>query len=231
MAENISPEERLFNVIQRGKQANPEPEEPGVKKAGGWMAALKRLVPRPGKPSGEAKKAFDWKKIFPATIKFPEPDAAVINKILALVLLVSVIVFVFSVSSRHENAAKIAEAVSKIQASSALGAKKVEPFKDLGYYLGEMQARDIFHPAPRAALPGPRRETSESFKKSAETLKLVGISWSDTPKAMVLSQEEKDGKMYFVTQGQAIGSTGIKVKEIHRNKVIIGDGKEEMELL
>jgi hypothetical protein len=231
MAENISPEERLFNVIQRGKQPAPGSGESGDKKPGLWASLLKRFMP-PGKPQmQEEKKGFDWKKIFPASIKLPELEAAAINKILILALFVTTIFFTKSLLTKQKDATKIADTVSKIHASSSLGMKKVEPFKALNYYLGEIRNRDIFRPAPKGVTTGARREVSDSLKKAAENLKLKGVSWGETPKAMILWQDDKDSKIYFLTEGQEIGTMGIKVKEIYRNKVKIGDDKEEMELL
>ena len=43
-------------------------------------------------------------------------------------------------------------------------------------------------------------------------------------------QIEKDGKVYFLKEGQMIGTTGIEVKSIMKNKVMLGYGDEEMEL-
>ncbi len=231
MAENISPEERLFNVIQRGKQPAAGSGDPGDKKPGGWMAKLKRFFPASRPSSHEGKKSFNWKTIFPASIQLPEIEPGAINKALVAALIISTVFFIHSFLVKQKDASQIAQAVSKISISSSLGLKKEEPLKGLAYYLGEIQNRDIFHPAPKNIVVGVKREASESLKKAAESLKLAGISWGDTPKAMILRQDDKDGKMYFVTQGQPIGQTGIIVQEIHRNKVKISDGKEEMELL
>ena len=77
----------------------------------------------------------------------------------------------------------------------------------------------------------PKIAGQESLKKAAEDLKLQGISWGDRPTAMILWQTDKESKMYFLIKGQSIGSTGIKVKTIYKNRVTIELEGSEMELL
>ena len=95
-----------------------------------------------------------------------------------------------------------------------------------------MRKRDIFRPAPKETEAEEAKPVvSDSLKKGAEDLKLQGIAWGPAPKAMILWQKDKESNMYFLTNGQEIGATGIKVKEIYRDKVMIGNDEEEMELL
>jgi len=44
-------------------------------------------------------------------------------------------------------------------------------------------------------------------------------------------KNEKEDKMYFLGEGQAIGSTGVKVKAILKDKIVISYESAEMELL
>lgn len=57
-------------------------------------------------------------------------------------------------------------------------------------------------------------------------LKLVGILWSDNPQAMI--ENLKEQKTYFVSKGDRIGD--IEIRNILRDKVIVGKGTEEWEL-
>ena len=63
----------------------------------------------------------------------------------------------------------------------------------------------------------------------SKDLKLVGISWGQSPKAMIRSKKEQN--TYFLRQEQIIGITGIEVKTIFKDKVIISYQGEEKELL
>ena len=56
--------------------------------------------------------------------------------------------------------------------------------------------------------------------------KLVGILWSDNPQAMI--EDKKDQKTYFLKSGEKIKE--IMVKEILRDKVVLGSGDREWEL-
>ncbi len=57
-------------------------------------------------------------------------------------------------------------------------------------------------------------------------LKLVGILWSDNPQAMI--ENSKEQKTYFVSKGDRIGD--IEIRNILRDKVIVGKAAEEWEL-
>lgn len=233
MAENISPEERLFKVIQQGKNSAPEEGKSGGKRFGGWLRGLRRLMSSIGRAPSAEKKGFSWKAIVPADFKLPELEPGVINKVLVAALIVVVALAVYLSASKRRDTTMITAAVSKIQTAPVGGKEKITPLKKVGFYLDEIRKRDIFHPAPEKSAVEVKQEVSvsDSLKKASEGLKLQGISWGPMPKAMILWQDDKESNMYFLIKGQAIGSTGIRVKEIHRNKVVIGDDKEEMELL
>lgn len=231
MAENISPEERLFKVIQQGKNSPSDEKGPGERKSGGWLRALKRARSSIGSASPEGKKPFDWKKIIPANLKLPELDPGGLNKVLAAALAVTVALVIYASTSKRQDTMKITDAVSKIQIASVGGKEKIEPLKKLNSYIEEIRRRDIFRPAPKEVQEETKPAVSDTLKKTAESLKLQGISWGPSPKAMILWQNDKESNMYFLMKGQEIGATGVRVKEIQRDKVVIGTDEEEMELL
>jgi len=231
MAENISPEERLFKVIQQEKKAPSEKGKPGDKRPGGWLSRIKRLMPPASVAQPAQKKGFDWKKIVPAHMKLPELEPGVINRALAGILAVIVMLVIYASVSKRQDTTRISDAVSRMQTASAGGKERIEPFKEISYYLGGIRKRDIFRPTPKEAPVEVKQAVSDSLTKTAGDLKLQGIAWGNVPKAMILMQGDKEGRVYFLTKGQTIGSTGVKVKEIYRNKVMIGDDKEDMELL
>jgi hypothetical protein len=231
MAENISPEERLFKVIQQGKGPTPEDGKPGNKKFNEWLRGLKHFMAAAGSAFSKGNKGFDWKKIAPANLKIPELEPGAINKILAVALFIVVMLVAYSSMSKRQDTMKITDAVSKIQIASAGGKEKIEPLKKADFYLGEIRKRDIFRPVPKEEVIEAKPAVSGRLKKAAENQKLQGIAWGAVPKAMILWQNDKENSMYFLTKGQTIGSTGVRIKDIKKDKVIIGDDEEEMELL
>jgi hypothetical protein len=44
---------------------------------------------------------------------------------------------------------------------------------------------------------------------------------------MILWQDGKDSRMYFLVEGQAIGASGLKVTKISKNTVTVGNEREE----
>ncbi|MFH1189707.1 MAG: hypothetical protein V1682_03370 [Candidatus Omnitrophota bacterium] len=231
MAENISPEERLFKVIQQGKRPASGPGEPVEKRTDGWLRSVKHFIPSITAAFSGHKKGFDWKKLVLENVKLPELDPGVINRILAGTLVAILALVIYTSAGKRQDTTKITEAVSKIQIASMTGREKIEPLKEADFYLDQVRNRDIFHPSLKETEAEPEQNVSDSLKKAADPLKLQGISWGDVPKAMILWQADKESKMYFLKVGQEIGATGIKVKDISKNKVMIGDDKEEMELL
>jgi hypothetical protein len=99
--------------------------------------------------------------------------------------------------------------------------------KKVDYYLEKVKKRNIFKMG-LPARPDNMIESAPSSKAvdATQTLRVVGISWSDDPDAMV--EDTKAGKTFFVKKGQAIGD--IKVENITKDKVIFRVGEELIEL-
>lgn len=229
MAENISPEERLFKVIQQAKQPGPEEAGPVDKKPGGWLGALKRLIPSRRSAAAGPKKGFNWKRVTPSHIKLPELNPGIINRILAAALIVIVVLVAYSAVNKRQDTKKITEAVSKIPAPPI--SLKMKPLEEASSYLNKVKKRNIFDYALKAPDGETKQVLSATLQELSRGLKLQGIAWGDTPKAMIFSQEEGESKMYFLMKGQEIGTTGVKIVKISKDKVVIGDGKTEMDLL
>ena len=161
-----------------------------------------------------------------------EVSPKLINKVLAVILVLIAALVAYSAFYERRDMSKVTEAISRLQKSPLTGIReKIESFQSLEFYLNEVRKRDIFHPAPKGMMLEPKAAGKESLSKAAENLKLQGISWGDRPMAMILWQNDKESKMYFLIKGQSIGSTGIKVKTIYRNRVTIESGDSEMDLL
>jgi type II secretory pathway component PulC len=231
--EKVSPEERLFKVIQEGKKSPSGIEVSKKKKIKIDLRGIKQfftnLKPRP--VAKEKPKEAGAPLALP--IKLQEIDPKAINKVLIVILSLLTVLVIHSAINKRPNIAKITDAVSKIK-FQALKKKAIESFKPVALYLEEVRKRDIFRPVPQAqqkvAIIAPKAKKAQAkLKEMAKDLKLVGISWGKSPKAMIRSQKEQN--TYFLRQGQMIGTTGIEVKTIFKDKVIISYQGEEMELL
>ncbi len=227
MADTISPEERLFKVIQQGKLTAGQDRSGSGEKTGGGFERFKRFITA----QIAGKTGADSREGLLARIKWPELEPGIVNKVLAVVLVVALGLVAYEVLGKHKDVAVIMEAVSRIKTLPEEDKKKIEPLKALSFYLSEIRKRDIFRANAESPVVENVQIKSESLEKAVESMKLQGISRGDVPKAMILWQNGKDSKMYFLVEGQAIGTSGFKVIKILKNTVTVGDGVEETVLL
>jgi len=96
------------------------------------------------------------------------------------------------------------------------------------YYLEKIAQRDIFsmQAAKKAGGETVPEITQEQITALAETLKVVGISWSNSPDVII--EDTKSGRTYFLKKGQTIN--GAKIKEVFPDKIILSYGDQEFEL-
>ncbi len=229
MAENVSPEEKLFKIIQQEKKASPGGEILAQKKgAPGWIEDPARLILLWKEKATSIVKDF-FKKI---GIRLPgrprELELKNINIILFAALFFLIIFVIYYAVTKYPNTAKRAAAAANAQVSLPSTAKDVEGLQQVDYYTEDAKHRDIFTAVRNLVTTAPEATTRVISKSSAGDLKLQGISWNDVPKVMIQSQ--KDNKFYILKQGQQIGMTGVKIKTILRNKVILTSGDADFEL-
>lgn len=91
---------------------------------------------------------------------------------------------------------------------------------DLIAILANSKKRDIF----QLAVEKPREVTTVQNKDVS--LKLVGILWSDSPQVML--EDAKDSRTHMLNEGDQI--SGLKIKKIYKDKVILEDSQGELEL-
>ena len=105
-------------------------------------------------------------------------------------------------------------------------------FRELQEYIGAIARRNIFQPFEVKAA-----ETETAGAETAMTpmdehtkdLKLVGISWLDTPEsASAMFENTQSGVTYFLKSGEQINN--VTVKQIYADSVVITFGGEEMEM-
>jgi type II secretory pathway component PulC len=102
--------------------------------------------------------------------------------------------------------------------------------KVVSYYLEKVRERDIFKIGGKrtaASIESKEVKTPTSrIIEATENLKLVGISWSSDPDAMI--EDAKAVRTFFVKVGQMIGE--VKVQAIFKDRVILRYSGEEIDL-
>ncbi|MDP2654068.1 MAG: hypothetical protein Q8Q08_08565 [Candidatus Omnitrophota bacterium] len=153
-----------------------------------------------------------------------------VNKILVAVILLSAVVLILSVFSgmRAVNrgvdfSAEIPEALSNVPQLPVL--------KDIAEYLTAVGRRNIFQPyeAKVAKVEGGEALVEERIIQQTRDLRLVGVSWLDTPEsASAMIENISSGVTHFLRTGEKIN--GVKVEKIYADSIILSFEDEEMEL-
>ncbi len=105
----------------------------------------------------------------------------------------------------------------------------VPPPEDMNYYLDKVEKRDIFSLVSRKTVKTlKKQEVKEKAGARDKTkhLKLVGISWSDDPDAMI--EDTLAHKTLFVKKGDMISD--VRVEDIFKDKVILNYKGEKIEI-
>ncbi|MDO8525932.1 MAG: hypothetical protein Q7S07_05555 [Candidatus Omnitrophota bacterium] len=229
MAETISPEEKLFKIIQQEKRASPEGGGLAQKKgAFEWIEKSGRLILLWKEKWISLTKDLFKKAGIVLPGKLREPELKNVNIALSAALFFLALFVIYYAVTKYPNTAKIVSATAVLQSSLPGAAKDIESLHQASYYTEDAKRRDIFTAARNPVAAAPEAAAKVQDKSSAGDLKLQGISWNDTPKVMIQSQ--KDNKFYILKEGQQIGMTGVKVKTILRNKVILNSGDADFEL-
>ncbi|MDD5428342.1 MAG: hypothetical protein PHI58_03780 [Candidatus Omnitrophica bacterium] len=223
MAENISPEEKLFRIIQKEKAAPATAERPPAfhPPAADWL-----------KKFGET--ALQWKDrlLNPSKAKKLVLDLQLrtVNIFLTAVLVLLVVSLIYYAVRNYPNTAKVTLATATAQTFLPPEAKSAGQVHSAGDYLNAARQRNIFTATQDAGSVSQDAgaPVQEFDRASLGDLKVQGISWGDVPKVMI--QSAKDNKFYILKQGQSVGSTGVKVKTILRNKVVLTAGDKDFEL-
>jgi len=230
MADKISPEEKLFKVIREGKKdgAKPPSGPQGIKKFFAEFSIGKKIFAMVPKPAGAAISGVPG--IFSITLSEIKPKT--VNTLLAIILGSLTLLVIYVAIHERPRIATIAGRISAIPVEP-VKTEVIEAFKPMSSYLAQVKKREIFQPVSATKLLAekitPEKIAMDKLKEIAADLKLQGISWGQSPKVMIKS--EKEDRMYFLGEGQTIGSTGAKMRTIYKNKAVISYENAEIELL
>jgi len=158
-------------------------------------------------------------------------DVKSVNRILVLsiIALIGYLVFTLYISMDNLNTLPNLTSVTKDTLKSA-GFPEISPLKAVSYYTEKVIARNIFRMG--LADIGVKEEevilepASETIVELIQNLRLVGISWSDEPDAMIEDMEAV--RTFFLKRGQVIGK--LKIQAIFKDKVILSYEGAEVEL-
>lgn len=158
-------------------------------------------------------------------------DVEAVNGILGFLVLVLFVYFVINSSISLVNLKKSPISRFKVQEPGKSALEPQEPSslkRASAYYLERISGRDIFKMGPKKAPVSnePVKVVNQEVINAAQNFKLVGISWSNDPDAMIEDTVAK--KTFFVKRGQLVGE--FKVQAISKDKVILLYGQEEIEL-
>ena len=127
---------------------------------------------------------------------------------------------------------------SQVVASRPLAGEEqaLASLRPLADYVREVEKRDLFHPVPppKPNEPEPKAGTVkppgptplEILREKATALKLVGISWGETPIAMIEDTTKRETS--FFKAGQFINE--IQLKAILKDRVVLSYGDAEYDL-
>lgn len=158
-----------------------------------------------------------------------------ITKINVLLTVIAVLVGGASVASSFALAAKFSVLPSfsfKAESAAQMEAlRHVSQLKSVTTYMEKVHARDIFKIGKQAPAEEGNVQQEANQKAQQENVsskyKLVGISWSDNPDAMIEEIEAK--KTFFLKRGQVMAD-GVKVQAIFKDKVVLNYSGGEVEL-
>jgi hypothetical protein len=217
----LTPEKQLLNLIEEHKEdSGKRIEAKAIKHFGlslfsfsGWL--------------GRVSFFKDRLKVFSSQDKFDFLDVRFINSFLILCIFMLGTYFVVSFSFSMKNLKKMPSLEIKPLGNTASGsaAEMLGLKRAVAYYLDKVAVRDIFKLGPKnplAAKGGP----SEKALEATKNLKLVGISWSDNPDAMI--EDSKTMRTFFVKRGDVVGD--IKVEAIFKDKVVLNFAGEDVDL-
>jgi len=157
-------------------------------------------------------------------------DINTLNMVLLIGVVLLAVGFVFDlVNSLLGMNNEIEQAFAVEQDAGNFQFGELTALKNSASYLEKARKRDIFkivEDAPAAAAIEKTAEKPKEILAKTRDLKLVGISWSKDPDAMI--EDIKSKRTFFVKRGGY--ANDVKVEAIFRDKVIVSFQGDQVEL-
>jgi hypothetical protein len=219
---NITPEKQLLNLIEDPK-ANSSPmmrayaikhQALGIFSFGAWMGKISFF-----------RHLFRKKMHGAGPIQL---DVKLVNNLLGLCVFLLAAYFLSNLFNSIINSRKIPNLNFKPGEETASLNSDTGAITEsrLSFYLDKVKQRDIFKKGESIAISDKPKPPTSKIIEATGHLRLVGISWSADPDAMV--EDTNALRTFFVKRGQLIGE--IKVEAIFKDKIVLSYGGEEVEL-
>lgn len=225
---SITPEKQLLKLIEENKGKNPAAIQANASRRRGMSFVSL------GAWLGRFSFSKDWFRRKIENFRSRPLDIKSVNRILLLCACIFVLYFLASTTTAlvQLNNPSDLEAPAPENGSPINLMERVLLKKAVSYYLEKMGQRDIFRMgAVKKVTTAEDGQTTMQVMSSkvldaTENLKLVGISWSSNPDAII--EDTKASKTFFVKPGQRIGE--VNIQAIFKDKVILSYQGEETEL-
>jgi hypothetical protein len=223
---SVTPEKQLLNLIEGSKGVGPSAHT---------SASVHRRLSFLSLDAWKGRLSFlrnNFQQLFKAKGSLV-PDIKAINGILIVAVCAMTVYFAASIFTWFISMKKgysFGDGIKPGAANYEETAEVAMIKRPITYYLEKVGARDIFKmgfkKVAAAEVKKETKATSSAIIDATQGLKLVGISWSKNPDAII--EDTKTGKTYFLKRGGLIGE--VKVQAMSKDKVILSYGGEEIEL-
>lgn len=219
----ITPEKELLNLIEGAKDNKPHLEREIFKRKVGSLFSF-------GAIAGRISFLRDWLKAGFKDKRF-YVDIKTTNRILGLFIFILTAYLIFSILMSIMNFKKTLnnlEPMDEIRQIQSLDNHQPQTLNTVSYYLQKAKDRNIFAMADALIDKESEKKQKRSLMEEiVQNLRLVGISWSDDPVAIIEDTNRKQA--FFLKKGQKIND--LTVKEIYyKDKVILSYAGQEIEL-
>ncbi|NQT47011.1 MAG: hypothetical protein HQ593_06035 [Candidatus Omnitrophica bacterium] len=226
---NISPEEKLLNLIRR-KQPHQESSaaHPAVE------ADLAEDEATAGKETKKAdKRAFNFlfRGRMPRFRKMGAPDIKNVktwNSIFTAFFILAALSLIYNIAMGFFIEEKVESFIAGKTADRITRAPVVDTTlfeeKPKSYYLEEMQGRDLFRAPFFQDGEGSR---IDDLQEKIKSFSLLGVVAGEDPQAII--EDKEAAKTYFLKKGESFN--GVRVLEIFEGKAILDINGEEIEIV
>jgi hypothetical protein len=214
-----SPEKQLLKLIEEPK-VQGSAQAAAIKHLGLSLLSLSALKARFSFLKERLSNSFKTGKFYYFNVKTINIFLALVTSILTLYFITNLIISLVNLKKNLNLEFKI------VKSQHSIDSKVVSALKATSYYLEKVRARDIFKMGSKKKEEEEVKVPSSKIIGATQNLKLVGISWSGDPDAMI--EDTKALRTFFVKRGQMIGE--VKVQGIFKDRVVLSYEGEELEL-
>ncbi|KPK97827.1 MAG: hypothetical protein AMJ95_07115 [Omnitrophica WOR_2 bacterium SM23_72] len=217
-----TPEKQLLDLIEKPK-GQKSLDRTALKFQGLRFFSFQALKGRLAYLQHAFKTLFKEGKIY-------QIDVRALNQILKLCVVFLAVYFVINLAVALLSLNKELDLKAESEKSQKEEVVKASSLlKSLTFYAEKARERDLFHisrdlPVEIVTMG---RGPSPRILEATKDFRLVGIAWSEDPDVMI--EDTANQRTLFLKRGQTFGNN-VKLKAVYKDKVVLGYGKEEIEL-